>query len=212
VINDDDQWADLFKREIREKFGESVEIATYGKSSSCTLQIVDSSTTSKGTVVVFKYAQNIYNFTMPLFGNYNVYNLALALLMCLSGGHALDKLLKNVEKLHIPGRFELLDFGNALPKVVVDFAHTPNAVEHILQFVDANRDNSALFGAGKVITIIGQPGGRDAIKRPEVGKAVGQYSDYAIFTADDPRMESVEKICAEIISGIEPGGRLAQNF
>ncbi|MDR2083335.1 MAG: UDP-N-acetylmuramoyl-L-alanyl-D-glutamate--2,6-diaminopimelate ligase [Candidatus Ancillula trichonymphae] len=203
VINDDDHYSQRFKRAVVETFAGRAEIATYGVGESCTLQILDRRTTSRGTEITFSYAHKEYKILSPLFGDYNAYNLALALLMCIGGGYALDKLLKNLRNLHIPGRFEVLDFGSTSPKVVVDFAHTPNAVANVLKFVSQNKHTQALYGSGRIITVIGQPGERDAIKRPEVGKVAGKYSDHIIFTADDPRSESVEKICSEIISGID---------
>ncbi|MDR1447549.1 MAG: UDP-N-acetylmuramoyl-L-alanyl-D-glutamate--2,6-diaminopimelate ligase [Candidatus Ancillula sp.] len=202
ILNADDNYCAVFTSKISEKFGKNVEIATYGKSNACTLQILTSSITSKGTDIVFKYAQKEYQILSPLFGDYNVYNLALALLMCISGGHEIEKILENIPKLHIPGRFELLDFGSSMPKLIVDFAHTPNAVKNILKFAKSNARAGILYGGGKIITVIGQPGERDAIKRPEVGKILSKYSDYAILTADDPRTESVLEICAQIASGI----------
>jgi UDP-N-acetylmuramyl tripeptide synthase len=96
--------------------------------------------------------------------------------------------------------------------IVVDFAHTPNAVENILKFVKANGENNALYGGGRIITVIGQPGGRDAVKRPDVGRVVAKYSDIAVFTADDPRDESVEDICTQINSGIPERSKTALNY
>ena len=75
----------------------------------------------------------------------------------------------------------------------MDFAHTPDAIENVLKELAAKKQ-------GRLITLIGHSGGnRDSGARPEIGDIVFKYSDYIVFTADNPRHEPVQKICQEII-------------
>ena len=101
-------------------------------------------------------------------------------------------LLKNVE-----GRFEVLRLQNRV--VIVDFAHTPDALKNVLQTINAIRtQNETLY------TLIGCGGDRDAEKRPEMGKIAAQESNRVIFTSDNPRNESPENIIKEMMAGVAP--------
>ena len=101
-------------------------------------------------------------------------------------------LLKNVE-----GRFEVLRLQNRV--VIVDFAHTPDALKNVLQTINAIRtQNETLY------TLIGCGGDRDAEKRPEMGKIAAQESNRVIFTSDNPRNESPENILKEMMGGVAP--------
>ena len=90
---------------------------------------------------------------------------------------------------------ELLD-TNTPYYVMVDYAHTPNGISNLLNFVhtlDINRS----------IVVIGQAGERDYLKRPKVGNAVVNNASYAIFTYEDPRSEDPKDICEDIISELK---------
>ncbi len=134
-------------------------------------------------------------FKTKLIGNFNKYNCLAAV--------AVAKELKIAEKtirgslgtfLLPKGRMELVHDDGF--QVVVDFAHTPNAISHVLQ---------ALRGetAGRIIHVFGSAGDRDTSKRPFMGAASAQYADVIILTAEDPRSERVENIIEDIEAGIK---------
>ena len=128
-------------------------------------------------------------------GDFNVYNLACGLLCTLALGFNLDKILNNIKSIKISGRLELLN-TNTPYYVMVDYAHTPNGITNLLNFVhtlDINRS----------IVVIGQAGERDYLKRPKVGNAVVNNASYAIFTYEDPRSEDPKDICNDIISELK---------
>ena len=166
-------------------------VVTYGLDSSNTLQIVNFKVFPNKTDITFNYKGNEFSFESPLLGDFNVYNLAAALLVCLELGFKLEDLLENISTIYIDGRLQLLNTKSPY-YVMVDYAHTPNGIARLLNFVhtlDINRS----------IVVIGQAGERDAIKRPQVGDVVVNNATHAIFTYEDPRSEDPELICEDII-------------
>jgi UDP-N-acetylmuramoyl-L-alanyl-D-glutamate--2,6-diaminopimelate ligase len=99
----------------------------------------------------------------------------------------------------VPGRFEIL---HRSPIVVVDFAHTPDALARTC--LTARRLTS---GAGRVIVVFGAGGGYDPGKREPMGRAVGERADFAIITTDNPRNEDPERIAQALAAGCRRGGR-----
>ncbi|HEX6689489.1 MAG TPA: cyanophycin synthetase [Solirubrobacterales bacterium] len=97
-----------------------------------------------------------------------------------------------------PGRFEPVDEGQPF-SVLVDYAHTPDSLENVLQA--ARR-----LTGGRVISVFGAGGDRDRGKRPLMGRAGAALSDLTIVTSDNPRSEDPEAIVAEILAGIEDRG------
>jgi UDP-N-acetylmuramoyl-L-alanyl-D-glutamate--2,6-diaminopimelate ligase len=97
--------------------------------------------------------------------------------------------------VHVPGRAELVDTGRNF-SVIIDYAHTPDSLENILNTV---RD----YAAGRVLCIFGCGGDRDRTKRPMMGAISGELADYTIITSDNPRTEDPETIIAQIAEGIK---------
>ncbi|WKZ31202.1 MAG: UDP-N-acetylmuramoyl-L-alanyl-D-glutamate--2,6-diaminopimelate ligase [Candidatus Dojkabacteria bacterium] len=141
--------------------------------------------------------QNIeLNFDTNLQGKYNAQNIMAAAVAAYELGaevEAIEKAVHNVKSLK--GRWEVLQEHPF--KAVVDFAHTPNALENVLSF--ARADNRE----GKLIVVFGSAGLRDVTKRPLMGEAAGKHADYTILTAEDPRGESVTSISNMIAEGIK---------
>lgn len=96
----------------------------------------------------------------------------------------------------VPGRFELVDAGQPFD-VVVDYAHTPDGLEHVLAAADAAVDE------GRVLVVFGCGGDRDPSKRPMMGAVAARGADIVILTADNSRHESTESILAQVLEGIE---------
>lgn len=137
-----------------------------------------------------------FKLTLHLPGKYNVYNSLAAIGTALQMGISRQDVHDGLENVTgIEGRWEVL--MKEPFKVVIDFAHTPNALLNVLKF--AQEDNSK----GRLIVVFGAAGQRDYKKRPLMGEAAGTYADLTILTAEDPRGESVEKINTEIAQGME---------
>jgi UDP-N-acetylmuramoyl-L-alanyl-D-glutamate--2,6-diaminopimelate ligase len=132
-----------------------------------------------------------------LLGKFNMYNL----LGAIGVGKVLEidseKIKERAKKIKgAPGRFEGVNAGQDF-KVVVDYAHTGDALENILQGV------IDLEEKGKIITVFGCGGDRDKIKRPVMAKIAEKYSDLVIVTSDNPRTENPNDIIKDIVKGFE---------
>lgn len=145
---------------------------------------------NKNVLIELKYGDIKYSITSPLKGQYNVYNVVMAFVICLLYGVDSNKLIDGISKLSpISGRCEMIDFGQEYT-IILDYAHTINGISSILDaFKDYNR----------IITVTGAAGGRDHSKRPIIGDIVMSKSDISIFTMDDPRNEDVDDIIDEMV-------------
>lgn len=137
-----------------------------------------------------------YDVSIPMRGRYNVSNF-LAAYLCLRYYYQIDaqSILHALEEFKgVAGRMESIQAGQPF-EVIVDFAHTTDALERVLQDIQSFND-----GTRRVVTLMGHSGGnRDSEARPELGDILFKYSDKIIFTADNPRFEPVMKICQEMI-------------
>ncbi len=189
ILNHDDPYFN----DVKESCNGTV--LTYGSGVDNDLQIIDYKLYPTKTIINFKYKNENFEVTSPLLGDFNVYNLAAGLLSCLALGFSLDKLLENVSKINVDGRLDMLK-TNSNYYVMVDYAHTPNGISKLLEFVhtlDINRS----------IVVIGSAGERDYEKRPLMGKTVCDNASYAIFTYEDPRSEEPIDIINMMISDIK---------
>ena len=134
-----------------------------------------------------------------LAGEVNVLNLLAAFTAAHARGVAFADLVEAVSILRpVPGRFQLVDAGQPFT-VIVDYAHTDDALRNLTALA---RQMTA--GAGKrVITLFGCGGDRDRSKRPKMGQAAGEGSDFVVATSDNPRSEDQRAILVEIEPGLK---------
>ncbi|MGB8646539.1 MAG: UDP-N-acetylmuramoyl-L-alanyl-D-glutamate--2,6-diaminopimelate ligase, partial [Anaerolineae bacterium] len=136
----------------------------------------------------------------PLVGNFNVSNILAAAGVGLARRIPFDAIQRGIALTRgISGRMEHIDRGQPF-MVIVDFAHTPNALERVLETVRG-------LTAGRVIVVFGAAGLRDVQKRPWMGNIAGRLADLTVVTAEDPRTESLDTINAAIADGLEKAGR-----
>ena len=137
-----------------------------------------------------------------LLGRFNAYNLlAVYATACLLGLDR-EEVLRVLSTLHpVSGRFEILRAANGT-SAVVDYAHTPDALENVLRTIEEIRTL-----AQQLIVVCGCGGDRDRTKRPEMAQIAVRYATTAIFTSDNPRHESPEAILDEMIAGLDPSAR-----
>jgi UDP-N-acetylmuramoyl-L-alanyl-D-glutamate--2,6-diaminopimelate ligase len=136
--------------------------------------------------------------SLPIPGHHNILNaLAAFSVSCMLGAppkRALDGLNKMGS---VPGRMERIDCGQQF-LVVVDYAHTPDALKNLLTSLRS-------VTSGNLITVFGCGGDRDRLKRPLMAQAVTELSDLTIITSDNPRTEEPEQIIEDAVAGILPG-------
>jgi UDP-N-acetylmuramoyl-L-alanyl-D-glutamate--2,6-diaminopimelate ligase len=131
----------------------------------------------------------------PLVGRPNVYNTLAAVATGLTLGYTLDQIIPAMEKCTgAPGRFERVTSNNSFA-VIVDYAHTDDALINVLKTAREITD-------GRVITVFGCGGDRDRTKRAPMGEAAANLSDVVILTSDNPRTEDPEQILMDVEVGL----------
>lgn len=141
-------------------------------------------------------------FWTTLTGKFNVYNLLLVFGIASELGFQQDEILQAISILkRVNGRFETFKSDGGI-FFVVDYAHTPDALENVLDSINEIRTKNE-----RLITVFGCGGDRDHAKRPEMGNIASKKSTLAIITSDNPRTEDPNAIIKEIEAGVEP-----QNF
>jgi UDP-N-acetylmuramoyl-L-alanyl-D-glutamate--2,6-diaminopimelate ligase len=135
-------------------------------------------------------------------GPVNVLNLLAASAAAMARGLTHDEIVRGVEAIaYVPGRFQTVNCGQAFT-VAVDYAHTDDALRNVTRLA---RQLTAPRH-GRVITVFGCGGDRDRGKRPRMGLAAGEGSDYVVATSDNPRSEDPDAILQEILPGLKQSG------
>ena len=135
-----------------------------------------------------------------LIGTFNAYNiLAIYGAAVELGLEPLDALRWVSELESVSGRFQFIVSAQEKITAIVDYAHTPDALDNVLQTINSIRTKNE-----QLITIVGCGGDRDKTKRPIMAQIAAQFSDKVILTADNPRTEDPEQILREMEAGIEP--------
>jgi len=138
--------------------------------------------------------------SLKLLGQHSVYNALAATGTCIALGIDLPTIKAGLESLDIvPGRFERICEGQPF-EVIVDYAHTPEAIDLLLKSARA-------ICKGKLILVFGAGGNRDRGKRPEMGKLAASLADFAVVTSDNPRSEDPYRIALDIEIGFQKQGK-----
>jgi UDP-N-acetylmuramoyl-L-alanyl-D-glutamate--2,6-diaminopimelate ligase len=158
--------------------------------------------TPSGAVLELETPAGAAKVTSRLAGEVNIYNLLAAFTAAHARGVPFADLVGFIPRLQpVPGRFQAVDAGQPFT-VIVDYAHTDDA---LLNLTTLARQMTARSG-GRVLTLFGCGGDRDRTKRPKMGQAAGQGSDFVVATSDNPRSEEPLAILAEIEPGLKATG------
>lgn len=179
-----------------------VKTFTYGSSKNSDIRLKRHNSDHEGLELELKFFERQLSLHSPLVGKHNLYNIMAAATACSLLGiedEAIREGIRTLEK--VPGRFEKAAIEASFT-VILDFAHTPDALENVL-------DLAAEISQNRVICVFGCGGDRDRSKRPLMGRIAAEKADLAIVTSDNPRSENPTSIIKEIEEGI-PGG--ATNF
>lgn len=189
VINGDDTYWQHFADQA------PAEVLLYGQSSHCHVRASDVRVMRDGVSFRLETPAGATDMKLKMTGLFSVYNALAAISVGIIEGMPLAQIKHVLENVTgIPGRFELVDAGQDYT-VIVDYAHTPDGLENVLQAVRA-------FAPARVITVFGCGGDRDRSKRPLMGEMAGKYSDYCIVTSDNPRSEDPGSIIEEVLPGL----------
>lgn len=171
-------------------------VVTYGVEKECDYRAINIQIGSRFSEFDLVYKSEIYHVKTNLVAMYNIYNLLAAIAALHETHMSLSLIIKSCQNIpQIKGRLEQIDCGQNY-HVIVDFAHTPDGMEQMMQF------GRNIAKEHKVITVFGSAGKRDVAKRKVFGELAEKYCDYIILTEDDPRDEDSKEIANQIKQGI----------
>jgi len=188
VINADSDYAKQFMQAA----GETI---TYGRNADLTFTVQQY--LSAGLLVDWQYQHQTYTQNLPLLSAFNAANVSAALGICLALGEVLPDIMPVLSQLQLPpGRMMFLsDTGDIT--VVIDYAHTPDALQATLASLRQHLTDGQLW------CVFGCGGDRDRSKRPLMAKAVAKYADHIVVTEDNSRFETPSQIFNDIMAGFE---------
>jgi UDP-N-acetylmuramoyl-L-alanyl-D-glutamate--2,6-diaminopimelate ligase len=191
VINTDDSYGARLA-------GELTEPISFALDRDATYRAVDLVTELNGSRFTVQAPDGHHQLRSPLRGRFNVYNALAAFAAARALGVPSDTAAAGIEHAQtVPGRFQAVDEGQDFA-VLVDYAHTPDSLENVLQAARGltSRRLHVVFGCG---------GDRDRGKRPLMGEIAARLADRVIVTSDNPRSEDPEQIVDAILEGAGPG-------
>ncbi|MBK5290366.1 MAG: UDP-N-acetylmuramoyl-L-alanyl-D-glutamate--2,6-diaminopimelate ligase [Acidobacteriia bacterium] len=189
ILNRDDEWAS------RIPLAAETEVSWYGVGEGADLRASSVQTTLDGLRFRLHWKGSEWPASSPLAGHMNVYNLLAAFGVGLTYGLEAEAMIDAMSRIgSVPGRFERVNQHQPF-LVVVDYAHTDDALRNTLR---AARQ----LGAGRVLTVFGCGGDRDRAKRPLMGQAAGELSDFVVVTSDNPRSEEPLDIINDALVGL----------
>lgn len=192
VINADDSGSKLL---LEKETCDSV--ITYGIDSDCDLKASDIELRSDSVKFDLSFNGETQRVDLPIPGRFSVYNAMTAIGCCLADGISLKDAVDGIHTAHgVKGRIEIVKTPGTDYTVIIDYAHTPDG---LLNVINAIRG----FAKGRVVTLFGCGGDRDATKRPKMGKIAAELSDFCIVTSDNPRTEDPEKIVQQVVEGVK---------
>lgn len=187
IFNADSPWSAFMQEGCRSKK------LTFGIEKSADVRATQIDCSEKGTSFQVSYAGKTARFETPLIGRFNVYNVLGAVCVGIALGASLEQMGQILSSFTcVPGRLEKVPHAQELG-VFVDFAHTGEALDNVLQTLKeiAPKRLLVLFGCG---------GNRDPGRRKGMAQAAEKWADAVVVTSDNPRQEDPEQICQEILS------------
>lgn len=189
VINEDDASSDLLKRSTAQ------HVLTYGCKNEAMVMAKEIELSAVGTTFNLITPIGSIFINSRLIGMFNIYNMLAASAAAIASEIPLETIKIALEEISgVNGRFEPVVEGQDYA-VIVDYAHTPDSLENVLQ-------TSRGFAKNKVYVVVGCGGDRDRTKRPLMAGIALEYADHAIFTSDNPRTEDPVQILKDMTEGL----------
>ncbi|MCK8823678.1 UDP-N-acetylmuramoyl-L-alanyl-D-glutamate--2,6-diaminopimelate ligase [Fuchsiella alkaliacetigena] len=197
IINIDDPYAEDILKSSRPA------TLTYSIEKDANLKAREITISPTGVDFLAETANGELELDLNLTGLFNVYNTLAALGVGIALGIDSDDIKAGLEKVEgVAGRFEIINEGQDFG-VIVDYAHTPDSLENILETAQD-------FVEGRIILVFGCGGDRDRTKRPLMGQIAMELADFSIITSDNPRSEDPQAIIDDIEVGIKEQGKIAK--
>ena len=171
------------------------ELKTYGIDNPCNVLAKDITVTSASVDFKIRIGEKNERVKAGIPGRFSVYNSLAAISVATELGCNAETIKEALLEVRVPGRSELVPNKKELA-IMIDYAHSPESLENILQAVKS-------YTTGKVISLFGCGGDRDTAKRAIMGEISGRIADFTIITSDNPRSEEPEEIIKEIEKGIK---------
>lgn len=191
IINGDDEFQHLMSSAVRPH----VKKITYGMHKDCDVKAINWHTDMNGTQIEVQSPWGLHQLKIRALGQFNIYNSLAIFSSLMVNGYPAEKVVEVMALLKAaPGRMEIVADS---PYVLVDYAHTPDALENVLTTLSELKK-------GLLWVVFGCGGDRDKTKRPVMGRAASLYADKIVITSDNPRTEDPAAIVDEIAQGISP--------
>ena len=188
IVNIDDERG----KSLWQNLESSENKISFGKAAGADFEIKSIEANATGTEISLSVKGEVFNFNIPFIAEHNVYNVVASLALLSSLGVNLKDIFQYIPQIpQIPGRLEL---AAKSPSVFVDYAHTPDALNHALSSLKK-------ICKGKLWVVFGCGGDRDTAKRSVMGEVASKLADQVIVTSDNPRSEDPHAIIDEIITG-----------
>ncbi|QQK80613.1 UDP-N-acetylmuramoyl-L-alanyl-D-glutamate--2,6-diaminopimelate ligase [Salicibibacter cibi] len=190
IVNNDDPYA-RYMMDVT-----AAPVLTYGLRDGVDVRARDLHARPTGTFFTLVIGEASIELNLKMIGRFSVYNALAAAAAAYASGVSLSVIKQSLESAKpVPGRFEPVEEGQNFA-VIVDYAHTPDSLDNILQTVRELTEQD-------VYVIVGCGGDRDRTKRPEMARIAAAYADEAIFTTDNPRSEDPRTILRDMEAGVE---------
>lgn len=189
IVNQDD----IYSKLMLEAVPNSCQIISYGVHEDADVRATHWDVSLTGTRIEVSSPWGQHQLVINALGFFNVYNALAVFSSLLACGYPAEKLVPLMAKLQAaPGRMEIV---TQEPYAIVDYAHSPDALENVLTTLQKVKK-------GRILVVFGCGGDRDKTKRPKMGKIASEYADITIITSDNPRTEDPLAIIDSIESGI----------
>ncbi len=190
VLNADSEDATAFAGAARQHGQGLFTVGAAGQG----IKLIDRKARPGGQSLSLEAAGKTYEITLPLAGAFQASNVLVAAGLCIAAGEAPDQVIAALEHLQgAPGRLQRVGTGRHGGEAYVDYAHTPDGLQTVLEALRPHVQ-------GKLVVVFGAGGDRDAGKRPKMGAIAARLADVAIVTDDNPRSEEPAAIRAAVLA------------
>ncbi|MBI2785481.1 MAG: UDP-N-acetylmuramoyl-L-alanyl-D-glutamate--2,6-diaminopimelate ligase [Legionella longbeachae] len=197
IINQDDAYQKMMAAVVKP----NVRKITYGMQHDCDVRAVNWFMDINGTKIDVHSPWGQYQLQINALGEFNIYNSLAVFSSLFASGYAPEQIVDVMKKLKAaPGRMEIV--ANS-PYVLVDYAHTPDALKNVL--ITLNQ-----LKKGRLWVVFGCGGDRDKTKRPIMGEVASRFADQIVITSDNPRTEDPQMIINEIAKGVSLSSNVIQ--